>query len=54
MVQEMVNAEVLAVVKNGLIKPKVDVPPQDDISICDSQIKKLQDAGLHRRPCGGR
>lgn len=54
MVQEMVNAEVLAVVKNGLIKPKVDVPPQDDISICDSQIKNMYEMQDYiDAQCGG-
>jgi microsomal dipeptidase-like Zn-dependent dipeptidase/uncharacterized protein YceK len=54
MVQEMVSAEVLAVVKNGLIKPKVDVPPQDDISICDSQIKNMYDMQDYiDAQCGG-
>jgi hypothetical protein len=54
MVQEMVNAEILANVKNGLIKPQVDIMPQDDISVCDRQIKNMYDMQDYiDAQCGG-
>jgi hypothetical protein len=54
MVQEMVNAEILAKVKNGLIKPKVDIMPQDDISVVDRQIKNMYDMQDYiDAQCGG-
>jgi len=54
MVQQMVSAEILGIVKNSLIKPKIDVPAQDDMSICDMQIKNMYDMQDYiDAQCGG-
>ena len=54
MVQEMVNAQILAIVKNGLIKPQVEIMPQDDISVVDRQIKNMYEMQDYiDAQCGG-
>ena len=54
LVQEMVSAEILARVKNSLIPPKVDLPPQDDMSVCYRQIRNMYDMQDYvDAQCGG-
>ncbi len=54
MVQEMVNAQILAIVKNTLVKPQVEILPQDDISVVDRQTRNMYDMQDYiDAQCGG-